>query len=250
MGYSRSYTIFDRAVFDRVWDLSWDDLLASHPRLRKPIYDLISFCVSDDPKALASIIRRQTIRWTVHRANPQSLIMSDVMTHLRPMLGGSVVFATRFLGDAKCLVGAAIEGLLHGRATPAEYSAVGRFEDGDNTGFDLTRLERASLPDLPSCILDAKPIYRWQMNPSYAPDLPEAWLNTRATRSFLRLVWKAWDQNWSLSHLAPQDDRHVSVGITAGTVRRFREFDTARMFHRARRRVEAFRRPAMFMDIT
>jgi hypothetical protein len=47
-----------------------------------------------------------------------------------------------------------------------------------------------------------------------------------------------------------QDSRHVSIELDGRHSVAFRQFDTAKLFASARRKIQKFTRPAMFMDIT
>jgi hypothetical protein len=123
-------------------------------------------------------------------------------------------------------------------------------DDGDHTGFHFTPSETKALRPFWKAVKGepSKAIYRWQRRALAGDDL-EVWLNVRDTKRLLGVVGTAWDENWSLPHLSPQDNRHISVPVTEILTRCFRDFETAKLFNRAKRKISHFGRPAMCMSI-
>jgi hypothetical protein len=249
--------VFDRTVVDPVWDLYWPELFSLVPRRRLQFTELVAFCLAldgeKDAEKLDDVLANWRIRETIRRASPQSLMISDILSAVAPKLGGSVQFATRYLSDAQCLLASAIVGMQRGVFSIRDVIPIAILDDGDHPAFNLSSKERLALRPVwdATSAGDSRTIYRWQGQPEPMGDLPEVWLGVRAARRLFKVIWQAWDGDWNLPLIRSQQDaRHVSIVLDDRRPVTFREFDTAKLFAKSRRKIEKFTRPAMFMDIT
>src|SRR5215469_666743 len=123
------YHFFDRAAFDPIWGLSWQEFRRrwnSGPWTHKPLgergtyngdslRDLIAFCVDPEPsdEEIERILSRRTVRWTVTHARSEFYFLEEIISNipkLQKKQFSAVVFADE---DYRVLLSAAVDAFLN-----------------------------------------------------------------------------------------------------------------------------------------
>lgn len=236
-----TYHFFDRAAFDLLWGLSWQEFRrkwnrgawTSRPLGEKGVYngdslrDLIAFCIEPDlnEKEVEYILNRRSIRWTVLKSIPQSFLMEEVIGNvpkLRRRQFSVVVFAD---ADFTVLLSCAVDAYLEGRIDRRTLRAVLALHPAEDLKdfLLLTTNERRRLGRLVRAQDDMfRPIYRWQGPGAFVGEEWPGCLREADTRRFVEFLFAAWKGNWEVPHV--KDRTALSFVPAKGQTARFRDF--------------------------
>lgn len=253
MSTTTYYTVFDGAVLDSVWRLTWKEFFRRHPRSRAAMRQLIAFGYNPEPseEEIAAIFDTKTVAWTIRHSTPQLYVMSELMYFVPKLRQRSLDIPTYFSEDWLGLIAAGIDTWMRGRIGGPTLSAIlklhGFFELGRD--LDLPKRVVGRVKKLIRLTRFSTPLYRWQWSDFTDYDCCSC-LNVEDTKRFVAFISQAWNDNRPIPFLRPDTGRGLSVDVTAAVVPAFQQLDVARTLAAKLRVIRTYKRPRMFHFLT
>jgi hypothetical protein len=236
MGLEHFYWFVDRAVVDPLLETSWRSFLRKHPRRRADVERILAFALEPkpDPAAVADILARRTLRWTMKRATPAYFFLNELISLVpqlkrrSPEVWGSI-YETAILVAASCE--AFLRREIDERTLWAVYNITGRQDPQE-----WLRLSRAESEEILQALgygAVEKPIFRWQtiecLQEGYSCLLPAD------TRRFITFLQRAEEENWPAPRIRSDIKRELNWADRA--VPRFRDVGLTRALARSVKRI-------------
>lgn len=253
---THSYEFFDRATFDRIWQLSWQNFLQKYRTgwSRNRLYDagsyngeslrgLIAFSLEPEPSAeeIEQILERNTIRWTIQHSMPQLFVLSSIiwdgLTHLR---NRAARFSTK--ESVNPVLATAIDAYLQSRVTASTLRATLKLHSVENPSdfLELTRREKQRVAGTNLRNAMWRPIYRWQGEQWLKGEQVANAVGVLDARRFADFVIRAWNENWPTPRL---DKRAHKLGSRNP---QFRDFSIANDLAKLSKKIAGFIKPSGF----
>jgi hypothetical protein len=252
MGYTRYYTIFDRAAIDPVWDLPWSEFLQRYRPRRKAVVELLEFGLEPEPtRAQAEdILARRTLKWTIRRCSPQFFIMGELLSLVSSSERHATSLRLACLDESAIVVALAAGRFRDGHVSRSTLRAICKLHS--LAGLDGQRgvARLLTLSDL------RRALYSWQGNqaclysPTGAIDDLDNCLGTADTRRFLRFLDRCWMEDCPLPESIGRLADRCGHLHPAQRPWRFRRLEIATSLRATLRAVSRFRTPAMWNETT
>jgi hypothetical protein len=197
MAFEHFFWFVDRAIIDPLLDMSWRSYLRKYPRSRRELEQLLTFVVEPEPEpdAVADILARRTLRWTMKRATPAYYFLNDVI-HGAPVMRRRSPEVWSGVDETAILVAATCDAFLRRDIDGKTLWAVHNISGGEDlrNWLRLSPSELTQLSDALSHGAVEKPLFPWQSNEC----LEDGYRVLGATdaKRFLAFLTRAGEENW------------------------------------------------------